>query len=88
MVLYLAATCVSRFFSSHGFVKLFGVLSLLSFIAAYLVHVGARVSIWCFFAAILSLLIYLHLRLRALGGVHTGPPFPPAIARGAVTGQA
>jgi hypothetical protein len=68
MLLYLAATCVSCFFSSHGFVKLFGVVALLSFIAAYLVHVAAVVSIWCFFAAILSLLIYAHLRFRNLGG--------------------
>ncbi len=68
MVLYLAATCVSCFFSSHGFVKLFGVLALLSFIAAYVVHLMALVSIWCFFAAILSLLVYLHLRFRNLGG--------------------
>ena len=68
MVLYLAATCVSCFFSSHGFVRLFGVLALLSFIAAYFVYVNALVSIWCFFAAVLSLLIYLHLRFRPLGG--------------------
>ncbi|MDT5120913.1 MAG: hypothetical protein QOC96_395 [Acidobacteriota bacterium] len=68
MVFYLAATCVSCFFSSHGFVKLFGVLALLFFFAAYLVHVIAVVSIWCFFAAILSLLIYLHLRFRDFGG--------------------
>ncbi|MDO8632378.1 MAG: DUF302 domain-containing protein [Phycisphaerales bacterium] len=87
MVLYLAATCVSCFFSSHGFVKLFGVLSLLSFIAAYFVHVGALVSIWCFFAAILSLLIYLHVRFRALGAFPTEPPFPPAIARSTATGH-
>jgi hypothetical protein len=68
IVLYLAATCVSCFFSSHGFVKLFGVLALLSFIAAYVVHATTLVSMWCFFAAILSLLIYLHLRFRNLGG--------------------
>ena len=83
MVLYLAATCVSCFFSTHGFVKLFGVLMLLSFIAAYLVHVMALVSIWCFFAAILSLLVYLHLRFRDLGGFPKERAFPPAIARGA-----
>ena len=86
MVLYLAATCVSCFFSSHGYVKLFGVLSLASFMAAYVVHVEALVSIWCFFAAILSLLIYLHLRLRGLGGFPKEPSFPSAIAPGAVTG--
>ena len=83
MVLYLAATCVSCFFSSHGFIKLFGVLSLLSFVAAYLVHVGALVSIWCFFAAILSLLIYLHLRFRSRGGFPTEHPFASAIDPGA-----
>jgi hypothetical protein len=76
MVLYLAATCVSCFFSSHGYVKLFGVLALLSFIAAYLVHVMALVSIWCFFAAILSLLIYLHLRFRTLRGFPKEPVLP------------
>ena len=79
MVLYLAATCVSCFVSSHGFVRLFGVLSLLSFIAAYIVHVGALVSIWCFFAAILSLLIYLHLRFRDRGGFPAPIPIPPIV---------
>lgn len=68
MGLYLAATCVSCFFSSHRFVQLFGMLALLSFIIAYRVHASAMVSIWCFFAAMLSLLIYLHLRLRERGG--------------------
>ncbi len=65
---YLAATCVSCFFSSHGFVRLFGVLALLAFIAAYLFSALALISVWCFFAAILSLLIYMHLRFRNLGG--------------------
>jgi hypothetical protein len=68
ILLYLAATCVSCFFSSHGFVKLFGVLALIAFITAYIVHIMALVSIRCFFAAILSLLIYLHFRFRNLGG--------------------
>jgi hypothetical protein len=68
IVLYLAATCVSCFFSSHPFVNLFGVLALAFFIAAYLVYAGALISIWCFFAAILSVLIYAHLKYRRLGG--------------------
>ena len=75
MTLYLAATCFSCFFSSHGFVRLFGVLALVSFITAYIVQVMATVSIWCFFAAILSLLIYLHLRFRNLGGFPGNPRF-------------
>ena len=82
MIVYLAATCVSCLFSSHGFVKLFGGLMFASFIAAYLVHVMALVSVWCFFAAILSLLIYVHLRFRDLGGFPRGLPLrrPPAAA--------
>lgn len=75
MIVYLAATCVSCLFSSHGFVKLFGGLMLASFIAAYIVHVMALVSVWCFFAAILSLLIYVHLRFRDLGGFPKNMPF-------------
>ncbi len=68
MMLYVAATCFSCFFSSHGFVRLFGCLAFLSFVAAYLVDMMALFSVWCFFAAILSFLIYFHLSFRNLGG--------------------
>lgn len=73
MVLYLAATCVSSFISSHPFVRLFGVLALVSFIAAYLFYSRALVSVWCFFAAVLSIVIYVHLRYRTLGKSATQP---------------
>ena len=86
ILFYLAATCVTCFFSSHGFVRLFGVLALIAFIAAYLVHVTALVSIWCFFAAVLSLLIYLHLRFRKLG-FPKDPQFPQAMHRVPATQQ-
>ncbi|MHB0926015.1 MAG: DUF6629 family protein [Gallionellaceae bacterium] len=62
MMLYLAATCVSCFFSSHKLINLFGVLALLLFMVAYWVHSVAFFSIWCFFAAILSVVIYLHFK--------------------------
>jgi hypothetical protein len=71
IVLYVAATCLTGLFSSHTFVRMFGVLTLLSFIATYLFYAHALVSVWCFFAAILSLLIYLHLQFRQLGGFPT-----------------
>jgi len=64
MILYFAATCISCFFSSYGFIRLFGVLLVLSLIGAQIAHSVALVSIWCFFAAILSLLIYLHFKFR------------------------
>ncbi len=68
MALYIAATCISCFFSSHGFFRMFGGLAVLSFVGAYLVDKIALFSIWCFFAAVLSLLIYFHLRFRNWGG--------------------
>lgn len=68
MVLYVAATCVSGLFSSHRFINLFGILAFVAFVVSYLIHARALVSIWCFFAAVLSLLVYLHLRYRGLGG--------------------
>ncbi len=68
MAIYLLVTCASCFFSSHNFVKLFGGLAFLLFVAAFFIHAMAFFSIWCFFAALLSVLIYLHLRFRGLGG--------------------
>jgi hypothetical protein len=68
IVAYLAATCFTGTFSSHTFVRLFGGLALVAFIGSYLFAEYALVSVWCYFAAVLSLLIYLHLRYRRLGG--------------------
>lgn len=64
MAFYLIATCISCLFSSHGFIRLFGLLALISFFAAYFVNVLALFSIWCFMVAILSLVIYFHFRFR------------------------
>ena len=62
MLFYISAACISCFFSSHTFVKIFGALLLISFVLSYIAHIVALVSIWCFFAAILSLVIYFHFR--------------------------
>ncbi len=60
LVVYLLATCVSGLFSSHRCVNVFGVLAFVLAIAAYQVSVKTFVSVWCFFAAVLSLLVYIH----------------------------
>jgi len=59
---YLAATCVAPFFSSHKIINIFGVLALLLFMVAYWFYTVAFFSVWCFFAAILSVVIYLHFK--------------------------
>jgi hypothetical protein len=63
LLLYVAATCVSAFFSSHRFINIFGILTLILFCAAYWFYTEAFFSVWCFFSAILSFLIYLHFKL-------------------------
>jgi uncharacterized membrane protein (DUF2068 family) len=59
---YLAATCFSLFFSSHRVVVALGVAALLSFVAAYGFYTLWFISVWCFFAAILSSGVYLYFR--------------------------
>jgi hypothetical protein len=66
MALYLAATCVGTLFSSHKMIKIFGVLALLLFMVAYGFYTVAFFSVWCFFSAILSAIIYLHFSFKNL----------------------
>jgi hypothetical protein len=60
MSLYLGATCIGALFSSHRMIIIFGVLALFLFMVAYWFYTVAFFSVWCFFAAILSAIIYLH----------------------------
>lgn len=62
MVLYLLATCVSSLLASHRIIRMFGTLSLATFLAAYAIHAATLVSVWCFFAAILSFIVYTYFR--------------------------
>ena len=72
MTLYLLATTVSPLLSTHGVVKVFGALALLSFGAAYYFYTTWFISVWCFFAAVLSSTIALHFAMRRAKPV--GPP--------------
>ena len=64
MTLYLLSTTVSPILSTHRFVMIFGVLALLSFGAVYFFYAIWFISVWCFFAALLSAVVYLHFVLR------------------------
>lgn len=64
MTLYLLATTVSPLLSTHRVVKVFGALALLSFGAAYYFYTTWFISVWCFFAALLSALVYVHFAVR------------------------
>ena len=63
MTIYLLST-TSPILSTHRVVRVFGVLALLSFAAAYYFYATWFISVWCFFAALLSAIVYLHFVLR------------------------
>jgi hypothetical protein len=64
MTLYLLSTALSPLLSTHRMVAVFGVLALLSFGAAYAFYATWFISVWCFFAALLSTVVYLHFAAR------------------------
>ncbi len=60
--LYLAIVCGALFVSSKPAFRGFGVLILVSAVISVIYFYAAFASVWCFFAAIISSLIYLYLR--------------------------
>lgn len=65
-VLYLIAGCGSCLISSHKMINLFGILLLASLLITYFLYSTYIVSIWCFFAAILSGVTYLYFSPKLL----------------------
>lgn len=61
MGLYLLATTVSLLLSTHRWVRLFGALALGAAFVAYAFFARWFISVWCFFAAVLSIAVLLHL---------------------------
>jgi hypothetical protein len=68
MGLYVAATCASSMFSSHKVIRFFGLMALAAFIVSYLFYKISLVSVWCFFAAVLSVIIYGYFRFKSNAG--------------------
>jgi hypothetical protein len=63
-LLYLLATSVSLLLSSHRTVRQFGVLTLLAFLVTYAFYATWLVSVWCYFAALLSGVVLMHFKIR------------------------
>ncbi|WP_148863735.1 DUF6629 family protein [Marinobacter fonticola] len=62
--LYIAATCGAVLFSGYRYIVAFGVLNLLGMITVLIFKQYAFTSIWCAYAAIISVLIYVHFHRR------------------------
>lgn len=68
MGLYVAATCVSTMFSSHKLIRFFGVMALAAFRISYLFYKISLISVWCFFAALLRIIIYGYFKYKITEG--------------------
>ena len=70
--LYVLTILVPLLFSSHRLIRIFGVLVILSMVLASETYSYAYVSVWCFFAAVLSFyLVYMIRHLVAAGHMPT-----------------
>lgn len=61
-ILYLLFTIVPFFFATHHMLWLFGLGLFFAFVASLTMFAGTIVSIWCFFAAILSVFVWVIIR--------------------------
>ena len=61
---YVTITCGSFFVASDRLLNVLGALFLAGFLIAYYFYTLAFVSVWCFFAAVLSIVIYLYFKNR------------------------
>lgn len=58
-LLYLIATALPFFLSSIEVLWLFGILLLFSLYMSYYFYINFITSVWCFFAALLSIFVYV-----------------------------
>jgi hypothetical protein len=58
---YVFVTCVACLISSHKFIRVFGIALIGALAIALWSYLQTFYSVWCFFAAILSGIIYVHL---------------------------
>jgi hypothetical protein len=73
--LYVLVTCGPALLSSRSYLRWFGLLSLLGMIATASVRADELTSLWCLYAAFVSVLILEHFRRQRASDARTlGPP--------------
>lgn len=58
--LYLVGACLAPLLSSHPSVRLFGVVAVATAALTYLIFAAWFISVWCFFAGLMSCVVLLH----------------------------
>jgi hypothetical protein len=70
---YLLCTCAPLFISSHRTIQVFGAVILLGFAVSAYAYLATFISVWCFFAAGGSALLYFHFRHAAFSATARHP---------------
>jgi hypothetical protein len=60
--LYVLATCGALLMSTHRVVRWYGAINVVALTIAEIVKQYAFASVWCFYAAIMSVIIYWQFR--------------------------
>ncbi len=63
-VLYVIATCGALFFSGYRYIMVLGAMNLVGVLLTICVKEYAFTSVWCAYAAVVSILIYFHFSRR------------------------
>jgi hypothetical protein len=72
---YILATCLTPILSSHRWVMIFGIGNVVALSAATIIKAADFSSIWCTFAAFLSVLLFVHF-YTTRQGEKAGTPLP------------
>ena len=65
LTLYVLAACASSLISSHRTVRWFGIATVTSLITAAIFYRTWFISVWCFFAAVISITVLAYFRRPA-----------------------
>ena len=81
LALYVLATCASSLVSSYPAVRWFGVATSISLILAAVIYSAWFISVWCFFAATISVFVLLHFYRRPSVTGHDQADNEPTLKR-------
>ncbi len=80
-LLYVAVTCGPALMSSRRYLRRFGLISLVGVIAVALVRADELTSLWCLYAALVSVFILEHFRRQRSSEAQPDPvPSPVRVA--------
>lgn len=71
LIPYFVCTCLPLLLSSHRIIQVFGAVVIVGFLVSGYAYLATFTSVWCFFAAADSTLLYLYFRRAAVARTHS-----------------